>query len=263
MVWHALRHILLKGRRVAADALTGTCSGAPAGASGRCRARRRGAAALAAAAQAEEPSWRDVESRIQYAYYTEDAAALRKLGARSPATRHARQAARLLRGAARLAAGAARRTTARPPAPGTLRGAAGAALRQRGRCGAGAARRTLPTRWRCARRAWSAAGSGGTRLRRLPRAQGSRAGAAARRRAIRACCSRCDERLRARRPIVAATRSARSASCGGRWPPSRPSAAARSSCPAGARRRPGCCWGATCSITAIRSGRAMRSSTPC
>jgi hypothetical protein len=42
-----------------------------------------GAAALlaaAAAVQAEEMSWRDVESRIQYAYYTEDAGALRNLG---------------------------------------------------------------------------------------------------------------------------------------------------------------------------------------
>jgi hypothetical protein len=35
--------------------------------------------AAAAAASAEEMSWRDVESRIQYAYYTEDAGALRNL----------------------------------------------------------------------------------------------------------------------------------------------------------------------------------------
>jgi hypothetical protein len=35
--------------------------------------------ALAATTQAQESSWRDVESRVQYAYYTEDAAALRGL----------------------------------------------------------------------------------------------------------------------------------------------------------------------------------------
>jgi hypothetical protein len=33
--------------------------------------------ALAAATQAQESPWRDIESRVQYAYYTEDAAALR------------------------------------------------------------------------------------------------------------------------------------------------------------------------------------------
>ncbi|HLK70620.1 MAG TPA: hypothetical protein VKT19_01590 [Steroidobacteraceae bacterium] len=35
--------------------------------------------AMAATTQAQESSWRDVESRVQYAYYTEDAAALRGL----------------------------------------------------------------------------------------------------------------------------------------------------------------------------------------
>ncbi|MBV8911160.1 MAG: hypothetical protein JOZ89_10405, partial [Gammaproteobacteria bacterium] len=35
--------------------------------------------ALAATTQAQNTSWRDVESRVQYAYYTEDAAALRGL----------------------------------------------------------------------------------------------------------------------------------------------------------------------------------------
>jgi hypothetical protein len=35
--------------------------------------------ALAATTQAQESSWRDIESRVQYAYYTEDAAALRGL----------------------------------------------------------------------------------------------------------------------------------------------------------------------------------------
>lgn len=35
--------------------------------------------ALAATAQGQQTSWRDVESRVQYAYYTEDAAALRGL----------------------------------------------------------------------------------------------------------------------------------------------------------------------------------------
>jgi len=50
--------------------------------------RRAGRAALAAAAllagavqgQGEDTAWRDLESRIQYGYYTEDAAALRAVG---------------------------------------------------------------------------------------------------------------------------------------------------------------------------------------
>ena len=86
----ALR-ILLKDQA----ALRWRAAGAAGGPRWRRRCRREGcwraslwrsaagAAALlaaAAAAQAEELSWRDVESRIQYAYYTEDAGALRNLG---------------------------------------------------------------------------------------------------------------------------------------------------------------------------------------
>src|SRR5580704_15404282 len=39
---------------------------------------------LGAAAQGDAISWRDVESRIQYAYYTEDAPALRNLASALP-----------------------------------------------------------------------------------------------------------------------------------------------------------------------------------
>src|SRR5579864_7612110 len=86
----ALR-ILLKGEA----ALWRRAAGAAGGPRWRKRCRREGCwrgslwrsaagvaalLAAAAAAQAEQMSWRDVESRIQYAYYTEDAGALRNLG---------------------------------------------------------------------------------------------------------------------------------------------------------------------------------------
>jgi hypothetical protein len=72
--------ILLNAETVQRTAAIGEGAFSPGGVSRRSLPALAAALALAATcAGAEEVAWRDIESRIQYGYYTEDAAALRRL----------------------------------------------------------------------------------------------------------------------------------------------------------------------------------------